>query len=290
MIKETFYKDRPAIELKNDNISALFLPLDGAKLVSLKDKDGMEFLAQRNGEKYRRLGIDTSYIEAECSAFDDMFPAIDPCIINGMEYLDHGEVARREHKVEVTENLVRFTCELEKLNIIYKKTAFFENEKLCIKYEIENLNNFDFPYVWAGHIMFKGENGAYAKSSFPYNAPKTIMFGAPKTQEPHKLPPIGNKQYKFYYTDSYAPLKCGIVYPESRKEINIEFCQDIVKYLGIWVNPGDLNNMYNIALEPCTALYDNPVNAQEANTASFIKANEKIEFTMKITQSEVQYG
>lgn len=288
MIKEAFYKDRPAFAVACDEFSALFLPLDGAKLVSIKAKNGDELLEQATGETYRRLGLDSSYIKSECSAFDDMFPAIDPCVINGMEYLDHGEVCRREHQVEINGDKITFRCELENLNITYCKTAFAKDGMLHIAYRIENHNEFDFPYVWAGHMMFAGENGAYAVSDFVPESPKRVMFGKPESDRTaHMLPPRGNKQYKFYYLEEKPPVKCGIVYPERKKKISVIFDNSVVKYLGIWMNPGDLNGMYNIALEPCTALYDNPVNAESANAASYIGAGEICEFTLKIGYEEL---
>lgn len=288
MIRETFYKDRPAIEISSNEFSALFLPSDGAKLVSFKHKNGNEFLAQAKGDKYRRLGLDTSYIDAECSAFDDMFPTIDPCEINGMQYLDHGEVCRHEHSVEIDGDAVTFLCKLTSLNVIYKKTAYCNGDELCVKYSIENHNSFDFPYVWAGHMMFKGESGAYAVSNFPTDSPMTVMFGNTEPGEKAlHLPDVGNKQYKFYYTEAKPPIKCGVVYPKSKLQINVEFDNDIVKYFGLWVNPGDLNGMYNIALEPCTALYDNPVNAEKVGACSYIPAHKTVEFTLKMKFEEI---
>ncbi len=283
MIRKTFYKDRVAIEVSCDEFCALFLPQDGAKLASFKAKTGDEFLAQAVGEKYRRLDLDGNYENSECSAFDDMFPCIDPCIINGMEYLDHGEVCRREHNTEINGDKVTFSCNLPNLNIFYKKTAYIENNTLCIKYTIKNNNSFDFPYVWAGHIMFKGEKGAYAVSNFPLDTPKTFLSGNPDKDAPHILPDEGNKHYKYYYNKAKSPLKCGMVYPESCAEVTVEFDNDTVKYLGFWVNPGDLNGMYNLAVEPCTALFDNPVNAEKANAASYIKTQQKVEFTLKMS-------
>ncbi len=82
-------------------------------------------------------------------------------------------------------------------------------------------------------------------------------------------------------------MKCGIVYPESKIEVTVEFDNNIVKYLGLWVNPGDLNGMYNLAVEPCTALYDNPINAQKANAASYIKSHDKVGFTLKMSHKKL---
>ena len=288
MITKTNYKDRPAIKVSAGDTEALFLPKDGGKFVSLKHK-GKEFFEHRKEENYRILGLDTSYIESECSAFDDMFPTIDPCTINGMDYLDHGEVCRREHEVEIKDDTVTFTCELKNLNATFKKSVYEESGTLCIRYRIENHNGFDFPYLWAGHMMFKGESGAYAVSDFTAHDEKKVMFGVPETLEKaHILPEYGAiRQYKYYYTDAKGPIRCGVVYPKSNAEVSLEFDSDIVKYLGLWVNPGDLNGMYNIALEPCTALYDDPINAKKANVDSVIKSGETVEFTLKIKCKEI---
>ncbi len=287
MIKEIFYKDRPAIEVGCDGFSALFLPQDGAKLASFKTKTGFEVMAQSAGEKYLCLDRDGNYEHAECSGFDDMFPAIDPCTIGEMEYLDHGEVCRCAHVVEIEDEKVTFSCFMPSLNVTFQKTVFAENGALSIEYSIKNQNDFDFPYVWAGHIMFRGEEGMYAVSSFPQDAPKTIMYGVSEGEiNLHVLPPKGNKEYKFYYKEASVPLWCGVVYPESGVEVNVAFDNDIVRYLGLWVNPGDLNGMYNLALEPCTALYDNPQNAEAAGAASYIKAHETVSFTLKLTYKE----
>ncbi len=287
MISEVFYKDRPAIKIHEEGFEALFLPEDGAKFASFKTKNGQELFAVAPQEKYKRLFIDSSYIDSECSAFDDMFPTIDPCMINGMDYIDHGEVCRREHSCKIENDSVKFECTLPKLNITYKKTVFVEDGTLCIKYGIENHNKFDFPYIWAGHMMFKGEEDAQVVSDFSDDNIR-VMFGNPPTDDKiSKLQKYGsNNQYKYYYTEQKIPMKCGIVYPKSNLRVSLEFIGDSVKYLGVWMNPGDLNEMYNVALEPCTALFDDPINAQKAGAESVIKPEEAVEFTLKIRCEE----
>ena len=52
VIKRTTYKDRDAISIECKHFSAIFLPLDGAKMASFKTPDGMELLAQADGEEY----------------------------------------------------------------------------------------------------------------------------------------------------------------------------------------------------------------------------------------------
>lgn len=283
MIKETFYKDRPAVEISCSKFSVLFLPLDGAKMASFKTDTDDELLAQTEGEKYLRLDLEGDFEKSECSAFDDMFPTIDPCVINGLQYLDHGEVCRRAHHVEIEEDKVTFSCELPALNVTFQKTAWCEDGALWVKYRIENHNDHDVPYLWAAHMLMKGEEGAYGVSNLPPDTPKAVLDGNPCEETAHILPPRGNPCYKFYYTKEKSPLRCGVVYPQSKREVTVEFDNDVVKYFGIWMNPGSLNGMYTLAIEPCTALYDSPVNAEKANAASYIKAGEKVEFTFKMS-------
>ncbi len=283
VIQETVYKDRPAVTLSCGSLSATFLPLDGAKLASLKTARGIELLAQAEGTHYKRLELDTSYVKSECSAFDDMFPTIDPCVIDGMNYMDHGEVARREHVCEITEDAVSFSCSLEGLNADYSKRVFFDGDTLCIRYSIRNRNPFDLPYIWAAHMMLTGEEGARVESDFADDSPIRVMFGQPLSRESaNRLPAIGAcREYKYYHTEQKEPISCGVVYPEKRLRLAVSF-DGAVGYLGVWMNPGDLNGMYNLAIEPCTALYDCPPKAEEGGAASFIPRNDTIEFTMRI--------
>ncbi len=250
-------------------------------MASFQTDTGDELLAQTEGDRYLRLSLDADYEKCECSAFDDMFPTIDPCVINGVQYLDHGEVCRREHQVKIEEDRVRFSCTLPTLNIFFQKTAYCEAETLCIKYRIENHRDDDFPYLWAAHMLMKGEEGAYAVSNLPPD--KQFVDGSFDDETAHILPPRGNDCYKFYYTKEKSPLLCGIVYPKSKRQVTLELDNGVVKYLGIWMNPGALNGMYTLGLEPCTALFDNPINAEKANAASFIKAHDNVEFTLKIS-------
>jgi Zn-finger nucleic acid-binding protein len=131
--------------------------------------------------------------------------------------------------------------------------------------------------------MIRGEEGAYAVSNFGENAPKKIVSGKPANERTaHILPPKVQKQYKFYYTDAKPPVKCGVVFPKSNTEVSFEFDSDIMKYFGVWVNAGDLNDMYTMAIEPCTALYDDPIRAKAANAHSCIKAHDSVDFTLKM--------
>lgn len=98
MIAYGKYKDIFSLVLDTGRLRAAVLPENGGKLASLVDKEsGTELLAQAAGKAYLPIGLDSSYVKGECSAFDDMFPTIDP---QEGGYPDHGEVMPRKTRVE----------------------------------------------------------------------------------------------------------------------------------------------------------------------------------------------
>ena len=108
MIWLEYFKDRPAVCIQNSQVKATFLPLDGAKMVSLvRLKDGKELLAVKPNKNYKVLTFDGDYVSSECSGFDDMFPTVDPYTptvgaFKGITYPDHGETSRIPYDLNTT--------------------------------------------------------------------------------------------------------------------------------------------------------------------------------------------
>ena len=282
------YKNRPAICVKGKRISAVFLPEDGGKLASLSDGE-REYLAQADGTEYKRLLPDGEYVDAECSGFDDMFPTIDPCLVNGLFYPDHGEVCRYPMQMDIDENSVYFSFQSPTMPYVFSKTVSIDNkDRLCICYHIENTSNQELPFIWAGHIMLKGDQDGEVIVPYAKNAPIKQMFGAKMQGDTDRsmLKPFSEtgSSYKFYYTQPVPEGLCG--YRIKNRILMLQYDAAFVPYLGIWMNNGEFKGMYNVALEPCTAPYDSPENAQKAGACSKIPARGCVEFEFKIELSE----
>jgi hypothetical protein len=282
MLRDGFYKDRPALFLEEGDRSGCFLPEDGGKLVTLRVGE-REVLAQRQGACYRRLLPDTSYVKAECSAFDDMFPTIDPCEINGKRYLDHGEVSRLPWVAIADGDTLTLTCHLQEINAEFSKVITLCDGVLTLVYRMTNHTDAPLPCLWAGHIMLAGEEGAWVESPYTQADSITQCFGQPLSrQEAHVLPPIGaTGEYKFYYDEPAAPMQCTVCYPSGGR-VHFDFEGDAVRYLALWFNPGQLNGMYNLAVEPCTAPYDDPLRADAAGKGFALPPHGSVAFTLRI--------
>lgn len=295
MITTGKYKDREAVVIESGKLRATFLPQDGAKMVSLIDTETeKELLLTRDAQTYRVLDYDGSYVESECSAFDDMFPTIDPYTPSegayaNLTYPDHGECCRIGYGVELGKESVSFVASSPRFPMRYRKTVSAEDGHLVLHYQIENEGDADFSFVWAGHIMLRGEDGMRLCTPFAPDAPIEMMF-ATEGYAPEDMPrdrltgfvPEKGAAYKFYYLDRIERGDFSVRYTDGR---TLRFSYDGQKlpYLGVWLNNGEFQGIYNIAPEPCTVPFDAPHKAAERGYASVIDAHGRFEFDIHIT-------
>ncbi|MBR2152224.1 MAG: hypothetical protein IJ944_02925 [Clostridia bacterium] len=295
MIYETKFKDRPAVALETHKLIALFLPNDGGKMVSLKRKENnKELLAVKEGDTYKVLTETGSYVESECSGFDDMFPTVDPYTpqngkYKGVTYPCHGEVCRIPHQYTILENQVNFYAESKLFDVTYyKSVAITKSGGFAIRYVIKNSGDEDFPFLWAGHIMLKGEDGMRVFTPFPKDTKTEFMFASsgydketlPKDRLMGYIPEKG-ATYKFYYLDKIPEGWFGISYPDNSK-LFFNYNEEVLPYLGIWLNNGEFQNIYTITPEPCNLPFDAPDRAEKRGLNAKIKAKDSFEFVINI--------
>lgn len=282
------YKDRRAIRFDLGSLTALFLPDDGAKLASLRDSAGREFMVQAPGDKYRVLTRDGRYGSAECAGFDDMFPTVDAYVSpDGEQYPDHGEICRMKAETTVENGSVSFRFTSAAFGTVYTKTVSRDGEALLVSYRIENRRVKPFPYIWAAHCMLCGEDSAYIVSPYPENAPIRKMFGETEEDKLNRrslsvFDRENGDAYKFYYTDRITDGFCGYAYPERGEVFMMRYDCEKLPYLGIWMNNGSTKGLYNVAPEICTAPFDSPGEANKSGYCSVIPPNGKIEFEISI--------
>ena len=298
MIELSRYKDRPMLVLKTPMLTAGFLHQDGGKLATLKDTaDGTEFLHQTEGDKYLTLEYDGDYVSSECSGFDDMFPTIDPYtpesgVLEGKTYPDHGEICRVSMENAIKRNGVTFTYRSDAFKYRYQKSIFpLRDGSIEIVYRITNDSPEPLSCLWAGHCMLRGVDGARIFTSYSDETPRVQMFG-PDDVEPNDLStdrltgyqPGEGYTYKFYYLEKMPAGKFGVRYPDG-KVLTFSTDPQKIPYLGVWLNNGTFKDIYNMALEPCTAPYDAPDRAEAHGFPTKIAPNASVEFSIRLSLS-----
>lgn len=290
------YKDRPALKVTTATLTALILPEDGGKLVSLTaNRDGFEFLCQNPAPTYGRLAYDGSYTESECASWDDMFPTIDPYTpasgeYEGVTYPDHGEVCRLPMAVTAEGESVTLSCTSRLFAVDFEKKITPEADgALALTYTIRNNGREDFPYVWAAHCMMRGTDDLRVESPYSADASVAYMFGPddveslPRDRLMGYAPGIG-AAYKYYYTSPTDGGFLAAAYPASghRFEMDYRDCGSAIPYIGIWINNGGFKDYYNIALECASAPYDAPHKAMAKGYCSILPAGKSLTFTVRV--------
>lgn len=297
-IQEIRYKGISALSLEGGGLRATILPSQGAKLASLvRLSDGKELLAVKAGEHYRALSYDGDYVSSECSAFDDMFPTVDPYTptvgsYKGVTYPDHGEVCRIPYAWSAEGACIHLRSASRRFPLQYDKRVLVREDALILAYDIQNQADVPFPFLWAGHIMLRGEDGMRLLTPFTEDSPTELMFG-PEGAELSRLPkdrlmgfaPGEGAAYKFYYTEPMKEGRFGVSYPDGSALL---FTVDEKKlpYLGIWLNNGAFQDMYSITPEPCSVPFDSPEKAAARGARSIIPPRASFSFEMKITLKE----
>ena len=295
-ITPAVYKSRPALRVETAALTALFLPEDGGKLVSVtSNRDGFEFLCQNPSPDYARLAYDGSYVDSECASWDDMFPTIDPYTPDsgeyaGITYPDHGEVCRLPMTVTTEGDSVTLSCTSRLFAVDFEKRITPEQDgALALTYTIRNCGREDFPYIWAAHCMMQGADDLRVETPYPADAPVAYMFG-PEGRESFprdRLMGYGagtGAAYKLYYTEPTDGGFLRAVYTESGHAFEMDYRDSAaaIPYVGLWINNGSFKNYYNIALECASAPYDAPHKALERGYCSVIPAGESLTFTLRV--------
>ncbi|MBP5255765.1 MAG: hypothetical protein J6Z80_01795 [Clostridia bacterium] len=304
-ISPVFYKNVPAVELSTGKYSVTVLPGEGGKITSFRTlSDGREYLWQNPSPVYSHIGLSDSFVDGECSAFDDMFPTIDPIICDGgvragKLYPDHGEICRVPFSCEAGENGVTLTAESASLDYEYVKTlGATSGGDLKIGYRIKNRSDGDFDALWAGHCMLRAENGGRVIAPFPGGSPVDIMFDntgeigkagertavRPEMLESRTKTPSPDS-YKYYFAEKAQRGYLGYRYPDGRI-FSFRYDPEKIPYVGVWMNDGFFHGHSCVGLEPCNPGYDTVINAREKGQKNIIPAGGIMEFEITISVEE----
>ncbi len=297
------YKDVKSVVITTDKLQATFLPGEGGKLISLVClENGKDYLEQRKESTYRHLGPETTYVEASCDSYDDMFPTIDPWEIpdgplKGAKYLDHGEVSRIPHLFTKYGDAMYTYTRLSNLPVTFEK-KITENERggLRIDFTITNLCDTDIDYIWAAHFMAVAEEGGRVITPFKDGGKAEIVFasdnekygsrndivtlpygkdGVTRVDENKKFVPGKGDAWKYYFCDPLPEGWIGYRYPSDGRTLKFRFDEKKVPYGGMWLNDGEFHGISNAAMEIATGTFDRPDSARERNQYSVLKASGK---------------
>jgi galactose mutarotase-like enzyme len=300
VIRKGTYLGRRAVFMDNGTLSLALLPAFGFKMASLFYKPtGFESLFQPTAKSYKKLTSGACFEKYDTSGCDDMLPTIDACTCPGSEYQgarmpDHGEVWGRSWCVNIIDDSVKGSVELDCLPMKFTRTVSFDAEHTVrFDYIAQNLGKTTLRFLWTLHplnVLRRDTKLMLPKGSRrllnvqPESAPglpeNEIDFGSSGLSVPYS---IGHGHSCKFYVNSPLQTGCaGLYYPQEKLALIYRFDPVKLPYLGVWINTGGFKNEVNIAIEPSNGFYDSLERAVSNATAPAILPGDDLSWSLRI--------
>ncbi len=299
-----------AIVLENESIRSVILPDYGGKMVSFFDKSiGYEWLYQAKNESLTIPPYGADFSEYDSSGFDEMFPGIDqgphP---NGEEIPDHGEVWALPWACRPTVDGVELSVKSPKFPYVLKKRMRLHGNTVEIHYEATNKSSKPFPFIWTPHALLNMNESTEIEVPAGMNQVMSVEGGSEhlggwgtnhtypetaslKTGErinlSHLEPVEEGTAEKFYFTEPLSEGWCSLVQADVQRRLTYRFPKEKVPYLGVWKTRGGYRGEHNVALEPCTGVYDDVYLAEKIGKASSIPAEGSYSWKLHISSEQL---
>lgn len=266
------------IILENEFLKLKIFPDYGGKISSIYDKKRKKELLFQAKEELKQPKYGAAFSEYDSSGFDECFPTIDSCIYpegerKGVVVPDHGEVWTLPWKAQKNDYEIRLEVKSKVMDYTLSKKVKLVENKILIDYTLINTGIDSMGYIWAPHILFNCDeftkvvvpkeldrvislekSSTHLEHMREYSYPITVdknnvKFDISKTEKLEN----GNCE-KFYFLDKseWSALKNT----KTRSKVTLKVPVEKVPYLGVWRTQGGYRGDYNIALEPCTGIYD----------------------------------
>lgn len=308
---DTQYKGLKAQVLENDFLRLTFLPDYACKLASLvSKKTGREFLFQSSKETLEIPPYGAPFSAYDSSGFDEVFPSIDACPYpdgpwKNLPVPDHGEVWAMQWSAAFGPDgkSVKSVVRSERFPYVLSRTVTLKNNEILFEYEAENTADEPFKFIWTPHCLLACSPAT--RLLIPGNltevmtvehstrrlGPWGTRHNYPMTVDVTGLPfdlaatePVSAQNCeKFYFTSPNTAGWCGVEHTDTGEQLIYEYPADKVPYLGVWKTQGGYRGDYNIALEPCTGVYDDLYMADKIRRAAVIPPHGKYTWTLKMT-------
>lgn len=309
-IEKISYKGLNAIRMMDEDIQVIILPEWGSKIASIYDKEKQrEWLHHNQNFAYNLPKYGSDYVgEYDIGGFDECFPNVAegeyPLLPwQGVPLPDHGEVWSLPWEVKIIDDIVSLRVKGFRLPYILEKTCkLIGNKGLKITYKLENLSEFDLPFIWSSHPLLDIQPGM--KLDIPaervgYDNGNLLDAHSGETLDwpVHQgidlqdiLPREIQKAAKLYAAGLTEGI-VGLTDSASNSRFEMNFDPGLITHVGLWLNYGGwsgkagLPGYYNIGLEPCIGGADSLERAYEIGEFGLLKANDQISWWLEINVS-----
>lgn len=253
-------------------LTAVVDPARGAKITSLVDADGVEWLAQ--AEPGAPVGA--AFTDAEMAGWDECAPSIVACTVDGAPVPDHGDLWNVPFE-ELPDGTLR--AHGASLDYRFERRIEPTSDGLRLHYSALALSR-PIPFLWAAHPQFLAPHGT--RVVVPGVVVVEDVMVHPRASMPwsDELSTIDTVREggcrKVYVLPERAVASADLLRGDGRT-LRMSWSA-AAPYLGIWFDHGAYSREPVIALEPCTGYYDSLETALALARVAYLEVGTPLEW------------
>ena len=259
--------------LANDCVELEVVPELGAKIISLKDlRTGREWLWHPpQGRKLFRNRQGDDFFQSPLTGIDECFPTIAPCIWQGRQLPDHGELWNLPWTVDDiswSTGILKTTARPKLSPFEFTRTIELHQNEVRVEYQLTNCGGARERFLWAIHPLLRLQPGDQLE--LPGHT-RTLFNGETWVDAiASALPPnLCAKIFASPVSEGWA----AIHNPKTGDRLQIEWDPEENNTLGLWLTRGGWHGHHHFAIEPTNSDADDLPTAAARNQCGTLAAH-----------------
>lgn len=268
------------LTLVGDGLDAVVLPTRGAKIISLRDARGVEWLAQPDRPIGAPARPGDDFLSAEMAGWDECAPTIVACEVDGIPLADHGEL----WTMDFTGAGATVSAHDPTLGYDFRRTIRPVVGGLVFDYEVTGGSR-SFPFLWAAHPQFRAPAGTRIELPTSVTTVIDVMDDGlpelPWSDQLASIDTIPDGGYrKLYPHPEHGVSSARLVHPDGAA-LEMEWTS-ACPYVGLWFDKFAFRSEAVIAIEPSTAYFDSLTTAVALGRASGVESAGSLAWTVTV--------
>ncbi|GAB2594489.1 hypothetical protein [Pseudactinotalea suaedae] len=260
-------------------LTVLISPERGGKIVSLRDREGGEWLCQPAGALSPPAAPGAVFVDAEMCGWDECAPSTHPCTVGGRPIPDHGDLWTARFRAGGD----GLEADGTSLGYRFRRRVLPTDAGARIEYEAQALTDV-VPFLWAAHPQLVAPPGARVELGEPVEEVVEVLEpGLPRVPFTPDLAEIDTVVRGGYRKWNVPPERAATSVSLIRgpRRLTVRMGPE-TPYLGIWFDAAAFSNEPTIAIEPSTGYVDALDVAIEQHRATELVPGRPLSWTIEL--------
>lgn len=251
----------------------------GAKITSLVDRTGREWLAQAQPGRTRAAGA--PFTDAEMAGWDECAPTIDACVVDGIVMPDHGDLW--DHPFAGTAAHASLTR--DGLGFRFERSIAEVPGGIRLTYRAAALRG-RLPFLWAAHPQFLAPTGTRVEVGtrrvVDVIDPQEPVI--PLTDTLTTIDTVDAGGCRKWYADPQEPVTAASLIRADGGVLDLSWSSNC-PYVGVWFDNCAYSHQPVIAIEPSNGYRDSLALAIERDHVQIIEPGTPLEWWVDLRVS-----